>query len=50
MAQWLGTLATLPEDPDSVPSTHMVLTAFYNISDSEDAATFSGLQGHQACM
>jgi hypothetical protein len=24
MAQWLRTLSTLPEDPGSIPSTHVV--------------------------
>ena len=49
VAQQLGALAALPEDLDSIPSTHMWLTS--SVTPAPGKSTlFSGLQGHQAHM
>jgi hypothetical protein len=47
MAQGLRTLAVLPEDPGSIPSTHIAPTTVI-IPVPENLISSSGLQGNQA--
>ena len=46
IAQWLRALAVLTEDPDSVPSTHMMASSYTLTPVPEDPISSSCLHRH----